>query len=78
MAQAFPDALDRAHAHAHEDAAVWIADVKVGALVDELRRRTLGKPSREDFKHVGDELMERAVYARRKEVEALALPSAKR
>jgi hypothetical protein len=69
---AFPDAYRHEAPQAHEDAAAWIHDVDVEALADELRRRTLGRPSRKDLAHVGDELLERAVHARRRELEALA------
>lgn len=55
-----------------EDAAIWIADVDVGALVDEFKRRTLGRASRPAFRRIGDALIERAIWARRVEVEALA------
>lgn len=72
MSENFHDAQrSGAGAHAHEDVAAWIADVNVENLVDELRRRSLGKPSRREFVHIGHDLLERAVYARRAEVEAL-------
>lgn len=68
----FPDASRHPAPHAHEDAAAFIHDVEAEALVDEYRRRTLGDKSRADLAHVGDELLERAVWARRGEIEALA------
>lgn len=68
----FPDAPRHEAPHAHEDAAAFIHDVEAEALVDEFRRRTLGNESRADLAHVGDELLERAVWARRSELEALA------
>lgn len=57
-----------------EDAAIWIADVRATDLVDELRRRTLGRPSRPEFRRYADALIMRAVWARRAEVEALVNP----
>lgn len=68
---AFPDARRHEAPHAHEAAAAFIHDVEAGALVDEYQRRTLGWPSREDLAQVGDELLERALWARRGEIEAL-------
>lgn len=55
----------------HELAAIWVADVNAVALVDECRRRVLGRPSLPEFEQIGDELIERAVWARRLDVGGL-------
>jgi hypothetical protein len=55
-----------------EDLAIWIADLNLEHLADELRRRTLGKPSRHDFARVSDDVIHRAVWAHRRDLEALA------
>lgn len=58
-------------ANLQEDAAIWIADLKPEDLVDEYRRRILGERSRSDFKKVPDSMIERAMWARRRDVAGL-------